>query len=151
MAKDWEYHKDRHIEELIGIKLSWFKRIEQRKMTPIENIAFLYLIDYANGGSYAPLELEVVAQQKIDSYTVDFLIEHSKLGVYIIVECDGHDFHEKTKKQAQHDKKRDRYFTKRGYYVLRYTGSQICEDPEEIIRDIDEIIISAMENKSNIS
>lgn len=47
----------------------------------------------------------------------------------MIVECDGHDFHEKTKKQAKHDKKRDRYLTSFGYTVFRFTGSEIYKDP----------------------
>ena len=38
----------------------------------------------------------------------------------IAVECDGHEFHEKTKQQAARDKARDRD---------RFTGSEIWKDP----------------------
>ena len=43
----------------------------------------------------------------------------------LIVEVDGHDFHEHTKEQAEHDKSRDRAFTNFGYQVLRFTGREI--------------------------
>lgn len=147
MAKDWEYWQNQYIEEKVQGYLSWFKRIEKQAMSPIENIACLFLRSYAND-TFEPLDLEVFPQQKMGDYTVDFLVQFHKTSTMIIVECDGHDFHEKTKKQAAHDKKRDRHFTKQGYFVLRYTGSQICEDPDEIIRDIEEILISELE-KSN--
>lgn len=46
----------------------------------------------------------------------------------IAVECDGHDFHERTKQQAAHDKRRDRVMTAGGLRVLRFTGSEIFKD-----------------------
>lgn len=150
MAKDWEYWKNQYIEDQIQTSLSWFKRIENQTRSPIENIACLYLREFANN-DFPPLELEIFPQFKLGNYTVDFLVEHHPTNVNIIIECDGHEFHEKTKKQAGHDKKRDRFFTKRGFYVLRYTGSQICENPLEIIKDVEEILITARENARNIS
>lgn len=49
--------------------------------------------------------------------------------VKIAIECDGHDFHEKTKEQARRDKKRDRYLQTEGWLVARFTGSEIVKDP----------------------
>lgn len=71
-------------------------------------------------------------QAKIGNYRLDFLIAHvspdgSK--IFVAVECDGHDFHERTKAQAAHDKMRDRFVTARGIKVLRFTGSEIYNDP----------------------
>jgi very-short-patch-repair endonuclease len=54
----------------------------------------------------------------------------------MIVECDGHDFHEKTKDQARRDKQRDRFFQSKGYKVLRYAGSEIWADPEKCADEI---------------
>jgi very-short-patch-repair endonuclease len=45
------------------------------------------------------------------------------------IECDGHNFHEKTKKQAKHDKERDRWMQINNIVVLRFTGSEIWNDP----------------------
>lgn len=66
------------------------------------------------------------------SYRADFLLvvnnsDESKLKK-MIVECDGHEFHERTKEQAARDKGRDREFTTAGYTVMRFTGSEITRD-----------------------
>ncbi len=62
------------------------------------------------------------------NYRVDFYLE--ALGVCVIVECDGHDYHERTKAQATRDKKRDREFFKHGMVVLRFTGREIHNNAE---------------------
>lgn len=54
----------------------------------------------------------------------------------MIVECDGHDFHERTKDQARRDKQRDRWFQSRGYKVLRFTGSEIWADPDKCADEV---------------
>lgn len=43
----------------------------------------------------------------------------------LIVECDGHDFHDRTKEQASRDRQRDRELAKLGLPVFRYTGADI--------------------------
>lgn len=45
------------------------------------------------------------------------------------IECDGHDFHEKTRAQAARDKQRDRALMAAGIPVLRFTGSEIWRTP----------------------
>lgn len=50
--------------------------------------------------------------------------------VYVAIECDGHDFHERTKEQAERDKKRDRDIQSLGWNVARFTGSEIVRDPK---------------------
>lgn len=47
----------------------------------------------------------------------------------MVIECDGHDFHEKTKEQASADKARDRYLQTRGHLVFRFSGSDIWRRP----------------------
>lgn len=47
----------------------------------------------------------------------------------IVIECDGHDFHEKTAAQAHKDKLRDRRLQADGFTVLHFTGSEIYKDP----------------------
>lgn len=46
-----------------------------------------------------------------------------------VVECDGHEFHERTKDQAAHDRSNDRAALQAGYPVLRFTGSEIWRNP----------------------
>jgi very-short-patch-repair endonuclease len=71
-------------------------------------------------------------QTKVGSYTADFLIAHIA-GINgfggVVVECDGHNYHERTKEQAAHDRRRDRELQERGFKVARFTGSEIWADP----------------------
>lgn len=72
-------------------------------------------------------------QPTVLNYRADFAIHYraevGKQGHKIIIECDGHDFHERTKDQARRDRSRDREMTVAGYKVFRYTGSEIYRDP----------------------
>lgn len=49
----------------------------------------------------------------------------------LIIECDGHDFHERTKEQAARDRAKDRAALLSGQDQLRFTGSEIWRDPWE--------------------
>lgn len=81
---------------------------------------------------------DLISQAQIGSYRVDFLLLSTLLPrhVRIVVECDGHDFHERTKEQAARDRSRDRTLTGLGYTVLRYTGSEIHQDPWACAQDL---------------
>lgn len=52
----------------------------------------------------------------------------------VIVECDGHAFHERTKEQAQREKSRDRELLMAGWPVMRFTGSEIHKDAQACVR-----------------
>lgn len=71
----------------------------------------------------------IAPQFKIGKYRVDFCVLFPACrpsdNFHLVVECDGHDFHERTKEQAQRDKSRDRAIQAAGYQVLRFTGSEI--------------------------
>lgn len=76
------------------------------------------------------------------TYRADFLI---LVGDYVhdvdsclkfVVECDGHDFHEKTKEQARKDKRRDRHLLISGYRVIHFTGSEIWADPFKCANEV---------------
>lgn len=85
----------------------------------------------------------VYPQITIGEFRVDFLLRSTLYGeaAHIIVECDGHEFHEKTKEQAQRDKARDRYLVSQGYRLIRFTGSEIYRDPEAVAREAIEILL----------
>ena len=79
---------------------------------------------------YSP-RLIVQPQKVIESRRVDFLV-HSEYETgwrKLIVECDGHDFHERTKEQAARDRSKDREATLAGVETFRFTGSEIWRDP----------------------
>ena len=46
----------------------------------------------------------------------------------MVIECDGHYFHERTKEQALHDRERDRFMQSEGHLVFRFPGSAIYKD-----------------------
>ena len=95
--------------------------------------------------------LVIEPQAQLGEYRVDFLLtyqecmpdfdrkEKLKDGTeipglkhaiaHLIVECDGHDFHDRSKEQASRDRERDRELKKLGYEVFRYTGSDIWKSP----------------------
>lgn len=81
-----------------------------------------------------------VPQFKIGPYRADFAILNSRKREMIIVECDGHDFHERTKEQATRDRSRDRWMTTGGYTVLRFTGSEIHNDALAVADEIVEYL-----------
>ena len=67
-------------------------------------------------------------QHKVLDWKVDFYFtvrsEHGPIST-LVVECDGHDFHERTKEQAKRDRDRDRRLQDAGHRVYRFTGSEI--------------------------
>lgn len=76
----------------------------------------------------------VFPQVEIGPYRVDFLVLHNGGG--IVVECDGHEFHEKTKEQAAKDKARDRALQEFGFKVYHFTGSEIWRDAVKCAREV---------------
>lgn len=69
----------------------------------------------------------------------DFVIGDIYDDYHLFIECDGHNFHEKTKEQAAKDKSRDRAFAKAGYHIIRFTGSEIYNDPLRCAREAIEV------------
>lgn len=54
----------------------------------------------------------------------------------LLVECDGHNFHERTKEQSTRDKRKDRHATVEGIDTFRFSGSDIWKDPWGCAREI---------------
>jgi len=106
--------------------------------SPIESAFFDGLYAYClSGGLGFSREIVVSPQFNIlgsRQYRVDFLIQSE--GKKIIVECDGHEFHEKTKEQAASDKKRDRDLQNLGFVVYRFTGSEVLRDPAACVVEV---------------
>lgn len=91
----------------------------------------------------------IVPQFAVDEYRVDFaLFNRAERSVKIAIECDGHDFHERTKEQAQRDKSRDRAIQMRGFKVLRFTGSEIYRKPMDCAREVYDAVFTAVNDAS---
>jgi hypothetical protein len=108
----------------------------------------------------------ITPQAQINDMRVDFLVElHSEeegnelsyrcLDVEVpdpivsrlVVECDGHDFHEKTKEQASRDKERDRFLKIGGYEVFRYAGTDIFNRPMECAQEAVNFMLTTSRRK----
>lgn len=154
--------EDKELSQLATViddkRRSWYDSIALTK-SPIEQIlvsGMMFLTDgyneiYATNGLIPDYinhwGTYFIPQYRIGSYTADFAIicQHNDKMKMIAVECDGHDFHEKTKAQAGHDKKRDRYFTAQGFKILRFTGSEIYQKVDECIDEIQFLVEKTME------
>ena len=87
----------------------------------------------------------VGSQVRVGNYRVDFLVSpHCDPGEtprLIAIECDGHDFHEKTKVQAASDKSRDRHLLLRhGIRTIRFTGSEIWKNAHACADEIFDLL-----------
>jgi very-short-patch-repair endonuclease len=77
---------------------------------------------------------------KHSRYRVDFLIRDARL----IVELDGHDYHS-TKEQLERDAVRQRYLTRGGYTVIRFTGSEIRKSTSGCVAELRQIYKERMQ------
>lgn len=88
------------------------------------------------------------AQQiSLGNYRVDFLFVakcESGVTTLLAVECDGHEFHERSKEQAARDKSRDRELMSQGILVLRFTGSEIWADAVSCVNQVIAALQGAM-------
>lgn len=69
-------------------------------------------------------------------WPVDFVIWLTSMpDKNLVVECDGHEFHERTPEQAKRDRERDRRLQRAGYHVFRFTGSEIWRDAHKCAQE----------------
>lgn len=105
--------------------------------SPIEKIYYVAL--HILMSRYEPI-LYVDWQSKIDCngkiYYVDFTIMYDEMvnnflkeDFKLAIECDGYEFHQKTKEQVDYDNKREYDLKMQGYEILRFSGRQIFDNP----------------------
>lgn len=70
----------------------------------------------------------VAPQFKVGDYRIDIACAFTWTGKRVAVECDGYDFHQKTKEQVENDTARDRALLAAGWPVMRFPGSAIHKD-----------------------
>lgn len=110
--------------------------------SPIEQIFdFTYHILLFDRGLEIPyiyIEHQYPIYTKNHNYRADFYFDteyefkfHYKYeyNFKLVIECDGHDFHEKTKEQVKYNNDRDYDLKNAGYDILHFSGSQIFNEP----------------------
>jgi very-short-patch-repair endonuclease len=88
---------------------------------------------------------DVFIQAQVGAYRADFLFDDLFKGkrTLLIVELDGHEWHERTKQQAARDKKRDRALVSAGYRIMRFTGSEVYANPGECLQEVIDALLAA--------
>lgn len=76
----------------------------------------------------------------IDRYRADFLVVVDYGDICVAIECDGHEWHERTKQQASADRARDRALLRLNVNTLRFTGSDIFHDADACAVEVIETI-----------
>ncbi len=78
--------------------------------------------------------------EKHSRYRVDFILKDARL----IIELDGHEYHS-TKEQLEKDVIRQRYLSRAGYSVIRFTGREINRNPASCVSEVSVIYKERMQ------
>lgn len=92
----------------------------------------------------------LVPQFDLAGYRIDIMVyAGDRLGgwVPLAIECDGHDFHDRTKEQAARDRRRDRALNAVGITTARFTGSEIHNDVMACVMDVASIITAKIDDR----
>lgn len=136
---DWLInHAERYFEERDPVALSFLPSVLRSSIPK----------PYSRGPCESPIEqallnavqrvgdkLEFMTQAQIGKYRADLLIFP-----HLVVECDGHASHEKTPEQASRDKERDRWMLRHGFFVFRFTGTDITHRLPKCVGEICDFI-----------
>ncbi|TDH58249.1 DUF559 domain-containing protein [Dankookia rubra] len=123
--------------------------------SPIEAMFGAWVVLFGNDG-YNDIEFSFGPESRFDpewgtnftpqvtvaEYRADFLFKVCLKGSFrmLAVECDGHDYHERTADQAARDRSRDRRLLTNGIHVLRFTGREIVRDLEACMDDLSDAL-----------
>lgn len=110
--------------------------------SPIETIfcmCFEMVSFHTEAGMCSNKQVEITTENG-KKYRVDFIIQDFNTANSVIVECDGHDFHEKTKQQVARNNDRDLDLKMSGYDVIHFSGSQIYNEPFKCVAKVIEFM-----------
>lgn len=151
--------KDNVHEEIVGVSngiscgfyTSMVSDFEESKIiSPLEQ---LFYLKWALRTDYLSSPILLNPQTKIGKYRVDFSLNFLEFFIGMVddvnilekinkniplvaIEIDGHDFHEKTKKQVESDKKRERFLIKNGWVVIRFSGTEVFKDALYCVNEV---------------
>lgn len=145
--ENWQYGIDSPIERILAVGLFALVESSDYLYAPVISVESVKgevtdaLHPMVRERIFRDGTMLVQMQHKLLDWRADFVISIPSVSdKKVIVECDGHDFHERTKEQAARDRSRDRAAQEAGHMMLRYTGSEIYRDPmmcaENVIKAI---------------
>lgn len=121
--------------------------------SPIEQLFSLYLNDLRFGFNHWnpfiemswPANNQEIICKNGKKYRLDFYLivaYKNQETKYFDIECDGYEFHQKTKQQVEYDNQRQRDLQSEGIEIIRFSGSEIWNNPDKCIDDLQNIILS---------
>jgi len=136
---DFQYRLD---EAILGCE----SPIEQLLAIEFETIDLMRVHNFNPFIDVIDIEKQSVIECNGNTYRVDFLIPvwypNQHAGKMFVVECDGHEFHQKTKEQVEKDNERTRNLQAAGYEVIRFSGTEIYHKAYKCAREVLKIILS---------
>lgn len=93
--------------------------------------------------------LSLYRNVRVAAYRADLMVR-GNCGWLVAIECDGHDFHDRTKQQAAYDRSRDRELLRLKIWTARFTGSEIYHSAERCASEVFSIcsVAEAISNES---
>lgn len=120
------------IEKIFLIEFNFVSLIQPSWIEPNNVISGLFIQHPVTVGKHQyRVDFELLIDT-IDNYS----LSNSPTATRIFIELDGHDFHEKTKEQVAHDKKRERDLSDKCDALLRYSGSEVYQDTSKVVKDV---------------
>lgn len=146
-AKELIFMYNRNIDSTCSFLDYFYFNDDILKLSPIEQIleiAFMiydFYIGSVNGiFTERKLQKEIYVNNKkyIADFYLDFIVKDMdicKLKKPLIIECDGFEYHA-NKKQVNYDYERETNLKLQGYDIIRFTGTQIYNEPLECVEKI---------------
>ena len=144
---DYEYILDTFLElprkaQIIILKYKNYEILDDFYLMSYENqspIEQIYLIALMTLQEIVGFNFVIESQYPIEcenkKYYSDFAICHYecfhddlKEDFRLIIECDGYEFHQKTKEQVEKDNNREYDIKMQGFEILRFSGKEIYND-----------------------
>lgn len=130
--------------QIILIKFGFFEILDDfylsssNDLSPIEQI---YFVAFLTVQKIAGVKFVIEPQYPIEcgkkEYYADFAVCHYefinfndeiKKDFRLVIECDGYEFHQKTKEQVEKDNQREYDIKMQGFEILRFSGREIYND-----------------------
>lgn len=119
------------IEQMLAVELQEINLLQTNNFNPFIDVVAI------------DKQAEIKCGKK--TYRVDFLIPvvyKNQENKQFVIECDGHEFHQKTKEQVEKDNTRMRDLQKAGYEIIRFSGTEIWHKPYKCACEARDIILS---------
>ncbi len=108
--------------------LDRFHSILLKCESPLEEAFFIGMIAYEPFNDFWLFDDHFDGQVNVGNYRLDFAYTDKEKNIYIDIELDGHNYHERTEEQAVRDRQRNIKLQEKGWYVLRFHRKEIEDD-----------------------